>query len=122
MSQAQVIAAASVRGPSHEVSLARLMAALGLLVAVLLFISLVIGRGAITGGLGDLLSLWRRDPDTAWLILSQVRLPRTILANAASKLEKLSRSLAVTRCAGPGQPACMVSKIAFLRSCHAHTS
>jgi len=40
----------------------------------------LIGRGASTGGLGDLLNLWREDPETARLIFSQVRLPRTLLA------------------------------------------
>ncbi len=50
------------------------------LVTVLTVVSVITGRGEITGGLGDLISLWRRDPETAWLIMSQVRVPRTLLA------------------------------------------
>lgn len=73
-------AAAEPRNRLHELSAASLFTGLSLLVAVLLVASILIGRGAITGGLGDLLSLWKRDPDTAWIIFSQVRLPRTLLA------------------------------------------
>ena len=57
-----------------------LLGGLSLVMTALFAFSLVTGRGTVTGGLGDLFSLWQRDPDTAWLILSQVRLPRTLLA------------------------------------------
>jgi len=68
-------------GRTHrEVNFAVLMVCLVALLIALAGLSLVTGRGTVTGGLGDLLSLWKRDPETAWLILSQVRLPRTILA------------------------------------------
>jgi iron complex transport system permease protein len=66
---------------SHrEVNFAMLMISLSALLLALSVLSLITGRGAVTGGLGDLFSLWRQDPETAWLILSQVRLPRTALA------------------------------------------
>ena len=53
---------------------------LSILVVILTVVSVITGRGEITGGLGDLVSLWRRDAETAWLIMSQVRVPRTLLA------------------------------------------
>lgn len=68
-------------GRSHrEVNMASLMIILSALLLALAALSLFTGRGAVTGGLGDLFSLWKQDPETAWLILSQVRLPRTVLA------------------------------------------
>jgi len=53
---------------------------LSVLVVILTIVSIITGRGEITGGLGDLVGLWRRDAETAWLIMSQVRVPRTLLA------------------------------------------
>src|SRR4051812_36534585 len=73
-------AAAEPRTKVQELGAVPLFAGLSLLVALLLAASILVGRGAGTGGLGDLLSLWRRDPGTAWIIFSQVRLPRTLLA------------------------------------------
>ena len=66
--------------PSREVPYGALIAALGALVLILSAVSVVTGRGEITGGIGDLATLWRRDAETAWLIMSQVRVPRTLLA------------------------------------------
>ena len=65
---------------NREVKPSVLVLALLFLLAALTVTSLLIGRGASTGGLGDLLNLWREDPETARLIFSQVRLPRTLLA------------------------------------------
>ncbi len=77
---ASISAAATIFHDRGEIRRGRLIAGLSLLVLVLAGVSLVSGRGAATGGLGDLVSLWQRDADIAWLILSQVRLPRTLLA------------------------------------------
>ncbi|MGE4062543.1 MAG: FecCD family ABC transporter permease [Rhodospirillaceae bacterium] len=71
---------ASQRSSFRERPFGLVVTALGLLVFVLTVASIITGRGEITGGLGDLVSLWRRDAETAWLILSQVRVPRTLLA------------------------------------------
>jgi iron complex transport system permease protein len=64
----------------HEVRPAVLIAGLVALLVALSLLSLFTGRGVVTGGLGDLLALSRQDPETAWLILAQVRLPRSVLA------------------------------------------
>lgn len=74
-----ITAARSVRG-NREVNFVALMIGLAVLLAALSLLSMFTGRGAISGGLGDIFTLWRQDPETAWLILSEVRLPRTILA------------------------------------------
>ena len=73
-------AAGGNRRNGREVNPAALMIALAALLVALSLLSFVTGRGTLNGGLGDLSSLWRRDPETAWLIFSQVRLPRTVLA------------------------------------------
>lgn len=65
---------------TREIAPSILVAALAVLVLALAVVSVMTGRGEITGGLGDLISLWQRDAETAWLILSEVRLPRTLLA------------------------------------------
>lgn len=65
---------------SREQPFGRVVAGLGILLLILSAVSIITGRGEITGGIGDLISLWQRDPETAWLILSQVRVPRTLLA------------------------------------------
>lgn len=55
-----------------------LIIALALLVAALAFASMITGpQGA---GAFDLIGLLGADPDTAWLIMREVRLPRTALA------------------------------------------
>lgn len=64
----------------RELPAPALLAGLGALVLVLAVASLVIGRSGIGGGIGDLIAVSRTDPQTAWLILSQVRLPRTALS------------------------------------------
>jgi iron complex transport system permease protein len=72
-----------VDGPriaAREIPPAALVGGLAFLVLVLGVVSVITGRGEITGGLGDLISLWRKDPETAWLIMSEVRVPRTLLA------------------------------------------
>ena len=69
--------------PDHgrrEVNFGGLIIGLSALLIALFLLSLFTGRGSVTGSLGDILSLWQQDPETAWLILSQVRLPRTVLA------------------------------------------
>lgn len=63
-----------------EVPTVRLIGALSLLVVTLAMLSLVTGRSGTIGGAGDLLAVSRTDPGTAWLILSQVRLPRVALS------------------------------------------
>jgi iron complex transport system permease protein len=68
------------RPAAREISSTLLIGGLGALVLLLTVISIVTGRGEITGGLGDLITLWQRDAETAWLIMSQVRVPRTLLA------------------------------------------
>lgn len=65
---------------SREVPFGLLIGGLGLLVVLLTAVSIITGRGELTGGLGDLISLWQRDAETAWLILAEVRVPRTLLA------------------------------------------
>lgn len=65
---------------TYEIAPTLLVGGLAALVLVLAVVSVVTGRGEITGGLGDLVSLWQRDAETAWLILSEVRVPRTLLA------------------------------------------
>lgn len=75
---------ASVIAPRHAALSERpyglVVGGLALLVVFLTVVSVIVGRGEITGGIGDLITLWQRDADTAWLILSQVRIPRTLLA------------------------------------------
>ena len=73
-------AMAGARRGHRDINTIALMAGLVALLFALVFLSLFTGRGTVTGGLGDVFSLWQRDPDTAWLILSEVRLPRTVLA------------------------------------------
>ena len=64
----------------REIGPIALATGLVVILLVLAFISMFTGRGAVSGGLYDYISLWQNDPETAWLILSQVRLPRTVLA------------------------------------------
>lgn len=61
-----------------RLSLALLCGGLGVLLVVATAVSLLLGRGA-GGALWDLPALWQSDPDTARLILQEVRLPRTLL-------------------------------------------
>lgn len=68
------------RSSLREVRGGILIGGLAVLVTVLTALSVITGRGVITGGLGDLITLWQRDAETAWLIMSQVRVPRTLLA------------------------------------------
>lgn len=63
----------SGRGP-----LAVLCAVLLALLVLAAAVSMMLGRGA-GGALWDLVALWRSDPETARLILQEVRLPRTLL-------------------------------------------
>ncbi len=72
--------AKTAAGAFRERPYAFVVGSLTALVVVLAVVSVITGRGEITGGLGDLISLWNRDAETAWLILSQVRVPRTLLA------------------------------------------
>lgn len=72
--------AQAARTPHREVRSGVLIGALSALVVALTAISLITGRGHVTGGIGDLITLWQRDAETAWLIMSQVRVPRTLLA------------------------------------------
>lgn len=72
--------APSTHATRREIRSSVLIGALCALVLVLTAISLITGRGEVTGGLGDLITLWQRDAETAWLIMSQVRVPRTLLA------------------------------------------
>ncbi len=65
--------------PSREVSYGVLLVGLTCLVAVLFIASLFTGRLGI-GGLADLLAVRTTDPETFWLLLTEVRLPRTVLA------------------------------------------
>lgn len=74
------IVSAAKRSSVREIPGGLLIAGLTVLVLALTALSIVTGRGQITGGLGDLVSLWHRDSETAWLIMSQVRVPRTGLA------------------------------------------
>ncbi len=76
----EIAAAITLPHARGEMRAATLIGLLSLLVVILFCLSLVIGRGTVTGGLGDLISLWHRDPETARIILTQVRLPRTLLA------------------------------------------
>lgn len=69
-----------VRPAQREISYGLLIGSLSVLVLILTVVSIITGRGEITGGLGDLVTLWQRDAETAWLIMSQVRVPRTLLA------------------------------------------
>ena len=71
---------AAARPAYREVRPALLIGGLSLLVFILTIVSVITGRGEVTGGLGDLIALWQRDAETAWLIMSQVRVPRTLLA------------------------------------------
>jgi len=64
---------------SREVSYAALLAGLAGLVALLFVMSLFTGRLGI-GGLTDLLAVRTTDPATFWLLLTEVRLPRSVLA------------------------------------------
>jgi len=64
----------------REIPFGLLVGGLGVLVLLLTAVSIITGRGEITGGLGDLITLWQRDAETAWLIMSEVRVPRTLLA------------------------------------------
>jgi iron complex transport system permease protein len=74
------VSAPAPRAGVRERPFGLVVGALSLLVFVLTIVSVITGRGEITGGLGDLISLWQRDAETAWLIMSQVRVPRTLLA------------------------------------------
>jgi iron complex transport system permease protein len=64
---------------AREVRPPLLLAALGVLALTLAVMSLFTGRSGVGGGVGDLIAVARTDAETAWLILSQVRLPRTAL-------------------------------------------
>jgi iron complex transport system permease protein len=63
----------------REVSAPVLLGGLTLLVILLAALSLVTGRAGF-GGIGDIQAMFAEDPETAWLILKEVRLPRTGLA------------------------------------------
>ncbi len=63
---------------SGRVPLAVLCAVLLALLVLAVGVSMMLGRGA-GGALWDLVALWRSDPETARLILQEVRLPRTLL-------------------------------------------
>lgn len=64
---------------SREVSYAALLAGLSGLVVLLFVMSLFTGRLG-SGGLTDLLAVRTTDPATFWLLLTEVRLPRSVLA------------------------------------------
>ena len=64
---------------SREVPQPLMLGGLTILVAVLFVASLFTGRLGI-GGLNDLMAVRGSDPDTFWLLLTEVRLPRTVLA------------------------------------------
>ena len=61
----------------REIKPAVLLGALAVLLLVLIVASLLIGRRS--GEAASLMTLFDTDPQTAWLILSEVRLPRTAL-------------------------------------------
>lgn len=63
---------------SGRVPLAVLCAVLLALLVLAVGVSMMVGRGA-GGALWDLVALWHSDPETARLILQEVRLPRTLL-------------------------------------------
>lgn len=63
---------------SGRVPLAVLCAVLLALLVLAVGVSMMLGRGA-GGALWDLVALWRSDPETARLILQEVRLSRTLL-------------------------------------------
>ncbi|MDX2144750.1 MAG: iron ABC transporter permease [Rhodospirillaceae bacterium] len=62
---------------TREVRAAILLGALTAALLVLIILSLLVGRR--TSGVGGLIDLFATDPETAWLIFSEVRLPRTML-------------------------------------------
>ncbi|MEQ9449833.1 MAG: iron ABC transporter permease, partial [Rhodospirillaceae bacterium] len=79
--QAEAVQAVSIGHPeSREIRQWVLVTGLLALLFALSLLSLFTGRGSVAGSFGDIFSLWQADPETAWLILSQVRLPRTLLA------------------------------------------